>query len=473
MSTFLFVVPPLAGHITPLVAVADRLHDRGHRVVWSGEESIVRRLAGPDAEIHPCLAGPVDVDVRGAELRGYAGVRFLWEEFLVPLAEVTYPAVVEAAVRSGADVLVCDMQALAGPLAAARLGRPWATSATTSGPLRDTFAATPKVQRWFDDLLDGLIARTTTTTGTTATAGIAGIAGTTNTARTAITAGTARTGGPTRPGPATVSGPPTPRTLRLSPHLVLAFTTQALAGPPGGDSLIGPDGPPTAWVGPSLPPRADPVGGDLDGPQQDGPQADRPKASNARPGDAKPDSTKPDSTKPGNAKPGDAKPDSAAASEAFPWGRLDPGRRLVVTSLGTVNGQVSGEFLRTCAAALRTLGDGVQAVIADPLGAVDPAAMPDGGIAARFLPLVDLLPRAAAVVCHAGHNTVCEALGHGVPLVVAPIRDDQPVIAQQVVDAGAGIRLRFARATPAIVASAVREVLDDPRYRSAAARVGA
>lgn len=105
MSTFLFVVPPLAGHITPLVAVADRLRDRGHRVVWSGEESIVRRLAGSGAEIHPCLAGPVDVDIRGAELRGYAGVRFLWEEFLVPLAEATYPAVVEAAVRSAADVL--------------------------------------------------------------------------------------------------------------------------------------------------------------------------------------------------------------------------------------------------------------------------------------------------------------------------------------------------------------------------------
>ncbi|WP_370657259.1 nucleotide disphospho-sugar-binding domain-containing protein [Frankia sp. ArI3] len=318
------------------------------------------------------------------------------------------------------------MQALAGPLAAARLGRPWATSATTSGPLRDTFAATPKVQRWFDDLLDGLVARTADTV---------------------------------RPDPSAAGGPPTPRALRLSPHLVLAFTTEALAGPPGGDSLIGPDGPPTAWVGPSLPsPRPDPLEGDPGGPEPGGPKSGR-----AEPGRAAT----------GRAEPGRAATGGAAAGEAFPWGRLDPARRLVVISFGTVNGRVSGEFLRTCAAALRALGDGVQAVIADPLDAVDPAAVPDGGIAARFLPLVDLLPRAAAVVCHAGHNTVCEALGHGVPLVVAPIRDDQPVIAQQVVEAGAGIRLRFARATPAIVASAVRDVLDDPRYRSAAARVGA
>jgi UDP:flavonoid glycosyltransferase YjiC (YdhE family) len=50
----------------------------------------------------------------------------------------------------------------------------------------------------------------------------------------------------------------------------------------------------------------------------------------------------------------------------------------------------------------------------------------------------------SAVVCHGGHNTVCEAVAHGVPLVVTPIRDDQPIIARQVADAGAGIRLHFA-----------------------------
>ena len=43
-------------------------------------------------------------------------------------------------------------------------------------------------------------------------------------------------------------------------------------------------------------------------------------------------------------------------------------------------------------------------------------------------------------VTHGGHNTVCEALAHGLPLVVAPIRDDQPTVAAQVVQAGAGVR---------------------------------
>ncbi|MEV6184251.1 nucleotide disphospho-sugar-binding domain-containing protein, partial [Streptomyces sp. NPDC052015] len=78
-----------------------------------------------------------------------------------------------------------------------------------------------------------------------------------------------------------------------------------------------------------------------------------------------------------------------------------------------------------------------------------------------------------AVVCHAGHNTVCEALWHGVPLVVAPIRDDQPIVAAQVVDAGAGVRLRFGRADAARIGAAVEAVLDPAQgHRKAAEAVG-
>jgi zeaxanthin glucosyltransferase len=70
-------------------------------------------------------------------------------------------------------------------------------------------------------------------------------------------------------------------------------------------------------------------------------------------------------------------------------------------------------------------------------------------------------------------NTVGEALAHGIPLVIAPIRHDQPVTAAQVVAAGAGIRVRFARAGAGQLRAAVTDVLDDPAYRSAARQVSA
>jgi UDP:flavonoid glycosyltransferase YjiC (YdhE family) len=57
-----------------------------------------------------------------------------------------------------------------------------------------------------------------------------------------------------------------------------------------------------------------------------------------------------------------------------------------------------------------------------------------------------------------------------VPLVVAPVRDDQPVIADQVVRGGAGVRVRFGRAGSPAIGEAVHTVLTDPSYRTAAAR---
>jgi UDP:flavonoid glycosyltransferase YjiC (YdhE family) len=66
---------------------------------------------------------------------------------------------------------------------------------------------------------------------------------------------------------------------------------------------------------------------------------------------------------------------------------------------------------------------------------------------------------------------VCEALAHGLPLVVAPIRDDQPVIAGQVVAAGCGVRVRYGRLAPRALRDAVHQVLDDPAFCTAARRV--
>jgi UDP:flavonoid glycosyltransferase YjiC (YdhE family) len=73
--------------------------------------------------------------------------------------------------------------------------------------------------------------------------------------------------------------------------------------------------------------------------------------------------------------------------------------------------------------------------------------------------------------CHGGHNTVCEALANGLPLVVVPIKDDQMIVAQQVVEAGAGVRVRFGRVGARDLRDAVLQVMSEPRFREAAGRV--
>jgi MGT family glycosyltransferase len=85
-------------------------------------------------------------------------------------------------------------------------------------------------------------------------------------------------------------------------------------------------------------------------------------------------------------------------------------------------------------------------------------------------PHAEILRHAAAVVTHGGHGTVIKALAAGVPLVVLPMGRDQLDVAARVAGSGAGIRLKPG-ASAAKLANAVRAVLGDPSYRTAATRL--
>jgi MGT family glycosyltransferase len=154
---------------------------------------------------------------------------------------------------------------------------------------------------------------------------------------------------------------------------------------------------------------------------------------------------------------------------AFPWEWLDPARQHVVVSLGTVNAEAGRRFFATVVEATASMADRLQVILVAPPELV--GAVGDHVLRCDFVPLLDLLPQLDALVCHAGHNMVCEALAHGVPLVLAPIRDQQPVVAGQVVNAGAGIRVHFGRVGASELRDAVTTVLGDPSYKAAAAHV--
>ncbi|GAA0420403.1 glycosyltransferase [Streptomyces luteireticuli] len=364
MSRFLFVVPPLVGHINPTVGVAAELSRRGHEVAWAGLPDIVAPLVGDGATVFRCsspdLADPALL--RPPSLRGPAALEFLWERFLGPLAEHMAPGVRAAVRQFRPDVLVADQQAVAGGLTAERLGVVWATSATTSAGLAP-LSGLPGVDSWIAGRIEELRHR--------------------------------------------IGNPRGTADPRLSGRLVLAFSTEALAGPAA--SAAGP----VRYVGPSL--------------------ASRP------------------------------------AADDFPWHRLDPRTPTVLITLGTANAEAGSRFLAACAEAVRGRPDRAQAVVVDPAGTVPEFA--DRVLVRPHVPQLALLERCDAVICHGGHNTVCEALWYGLPLVVAPIRDDQPVIAAQVTDAGAGVRVRFNRATAGALGAALDTVLHKPSYREAAGRV--
>ncbi|MFD3759126.1 glycosyltransferase [Streptomyces sp. NPDC058622] len=375
----LFTVPPLAGHVNPTVAVGAELAARGHEIAWTGPAGALARLLPAQARVLPAGeetgGGYALLHARWRDLRGVGALRFLWEEALVPLARAMVPGVTEAVRSFRPDLVVADQQALAGPLAARRLGVPWVTSASTSAELTRPFADFPKVGEWVAGQVSGLLEE--------CGAGARG---------------------------AVADWDPL-----FSDRLVLVFSSRELVGPdeefPSHYAFVGP-------------------------------------AFGARP-----------------------------AAPGFPWRRLDPGRRRVLVSLGTLNQEAGGRFYGAVLGAAERLAEDVQLVLAAPAALVG-AVAPGGSVPANVLlresvPQLELLPHLDAVVCHGGHNTVCESLAHGLPLVVAPIRDDQPIVARQVVAAGAGVRVRFGRTRAEELRDALTAVLDEPGPRRGARRIQA
>jgi MGT family glycosyltransferase len=150
----------------------------------------------------------------------------------------------------------------------------------------------------------------------------------------------------------------------------------------------------------------------------------------------------------------------------FPWDWLKKQTRILVT-LGTINAERGREFFQAAATAFSETE--YQVILVAPEGAVSVAS--SNVLVCPRVPQLQLLEHVHAVVCHAGQNTVIEALSNGLPLVVAPIKDDQTVIAQQVADAGAGIRIRFRRTSPETLRKSVDRLLSEPSYRHAAQHI--
>ena len=156
---------------------------------------------------------------------------------------------------------------------------------------------------------------------------------------------------------------------------------------------------------------------------------------------------------------------------SFRWDWWDPGRRHVLVTAGTLSDHLVHDFI--------SADDGGAG--ADGAPGCKQCSIPPR-MRCRIRRHTSWSPRGSrcsiscraldAVVCSGGQSTVNEALVHGVPMVVAPIRLGELAVAEQVTRAGAGIAVSFPEATPAQLAAAVTAVLDEPGYRAQARRIG-
>jgi zeaxanthin glucosyltransferase len=154
----------------------------------------------------------------------------------------------------------------------------------------------------------------------------------------------------------------------------------------------------------------------------------------------------------------------------FSWDWWDPGRRHVLVTAGTLSAHLVHGFVPRMMAALEPMAGRVQVVL-NASADLMPDPPPHVLVAPR-LPMLELMPRLDVVVCTGGQSTVNEALLHGVPLIIAPIRLGELSVAGQVTREGAGLEVSFADAAPAQLAAAVTALLDEPGYRARARQIG-
>jgi len=112
-------------------------------------------------------------------------------------------------------------------------------------------------------------------------------------------------------------------------------------------------------------------------------------------------------------------------------------------------------------------------VIASAPNGVEAAAVPSNAVIRRFVPHHLVLAQAAVTVTHAGHGTLAASLAHGVPIVALPNpAADQPFLAATIQRLGAGLALDGG-AGPDAIRTAVRALLNQPSFASAARSLGA
>jgi MGT family glycosyltransferase len=163
-------------------------------------------------------------------------------------------------------------------------------------------------------------------------------------------------------------------------------------------------------------------------------------------------------------------PSDGFAAPAW-WDQLSADRPVVHVTQGTIDNADPSRLIEPTIEALAdedvtvvvTTGGRPVSQLRHPL--------PPNAFATEFIPHDVLLPSVDVMVTNGGYGAVQRALMTGVPLVVAGNTEDKPEVAARVEWFGAGVNLRTGVPTPAMVRRAVRQVLEDDVYSSAARKL--
>ncbi|SIR88214.1 glycosyltransferase, MGT family [Peribacillus simplex] len=139
------------------------------------------------------------------------------------------------------------------------------------------------------------------------------------------------------------------------------------------------------------------------------------------------------------------------------------GQSPIYISLGTVfNRDV--DFYKLCFEAFGNSNHTVVMSIGQQTPLIDLGEIPQNFIVKKYVPQTEVLKYTKLFITHGGMNSTNEGLYYGVPLIVIPQSADQPIIAGQVANIGAGIKLQMQSLTVNQLREAADHVLNDPSF---------
>jgi len=131
------------------------------------------------------------------------------------------------------------------------------------------------------------------------------------------------------------------------------------------------------------------------------------------------------------------------------------GKHPIYISLGTVFNQAI-DFYQLCFKAFENTDHTVVMSIGDKVQLSDLGEIPRNFIVKNYVPQTEVLKYTKLFITHGGMNSTHEGLYYGVPLIVIPQSADQPIIAGQVANIGAGVKLQM----QGLTANQLREAAD-------------
>lgn len=157
MAKFVFIVPPLTGHVNPTLSIGATLLKRGHQVAWISLDQNLKDKLPDGGELLLIRYDQTDEEKRESEnyldiiskkvVYGIDSIKFLYEDVLIPLNRHCYNGIISLLQKYQPNLVIGDHQLFAASIAAKKLDLPYATTVTAPAAIK-IMSELPKVHEW-------------------------------------------------------------------------------------------------------------------------------------------------------------------------------------------------------------------------------------------------------------------------------------------------------------------------------------